>query len=189
MFTHRIVENSSTGKKTFEFATSFDNAILRTSALNACAKDDHFYRAEQLLVETPVKIVSEDEPYCYVCVRNDSEHLTRNPGKIAAQVGHAATKLIMDGLAPKELLDAWSDGRGFGVKIVLSVSLAEMYQTVELAKEIPGVVAGIVHDPSFPVHDGSVLHLIPFDTCCYVFGMKSNANKLVGGFPLMKQPK
>jgi hypothetical protein len=30
-------------------------------------------------------------------------------------------------------------------------------------------VAGVVHDPTYPIVDGDVVHHIPLDTCAYVF--------------------
>jgi peptidyl-tRNA hydrolase len=207
MFTHRIVHVTNEKSSTVEFATSFENAVVRAATLNSIdatgmwgyrmyhllhhrnSPNPYDFRIEVIsrepepIFETPV-----DEPYFYTVVRNDTDSLSRHSGKIAAQVGHAATKMILDGFAPKKLISKWAGDRGFGVKIVLSASPEDMYQAVELAGEV-NVAAGIVYDPSFPVHDGSVLHLIPLDTCAYFFGMKSDTRKILSNFPLMKQPK
>jgi len=32
-----------------------------------------------------------------------------------------------------------------------------------------GYVAGVVHDPTYPLVDGEVVHHIPLDTCAYIF--------------------
>jgi len=46
------------------------------------------------------------------------------------------------------------------------------------------VVAGWVHDPTYPIRDGEVTHLIPLNTCAFVFGTKAECRDTCGGFEL-----
>lgn len=153
-----------------------------------------------------------EEPYLYILMRNDLASM--NPGKAVAQGSHGANQMVFEALAgtnrdedPKvrlrkvalaiiEALDGDPDPRahlllewmtaanGFGTAIVLSVNEAEMRETVSVA-QAAGLHAGLCHDPTYPLKDGKALHLIPLDTCGYVFGKKGECKPFVGGFSLM----
>ncbi len=77
-----------------------------------------------------------------------------------------------------------STPQGFGVTICLDVDEHSLPLVVNaaLAMSMP---AGVVHDPSYPLIDGEVLHLLPLDTCGFVFGEKSNLEALLGQFDLL----
>lgn len=58
--------------------------------------------------------------------------------------------------------------QGFGTTIVLGASMAQIRTDVECLGRA-GFLTEIIHDPTYPLVDGSVTHLIPLDTCAYVF--------------------
>lgn len=133
----------------------------------------------------------------YVCLfgimRNDL--ISLNPGKAVAQGMHAANMmvhLVMRAIANgdtalKTLYDEWSvqaGDQGFGTAIVKSGNDRDMRLVVKRAQMF-GVHAGIVHDPTYPIRDGEVTHLIPLDTCAYVFCRKSVGDALLTHLPLM----
>jgi peptidyl-tRNA hydrolase len=122
----------------------------------------------------------------YILVRNDLESLT--PGKMCAQVSHAANQCVYEirksgDQHSNNLLNAWQEDRGFGTCIVLSAELAEIYKVVQQAKT-HSHVSGITHDPSYPLRDGNFTHLIPVDTCAFVFGKKENLEPFLSHLPL-----
>ncbi len=137
-----------------------------------------------------------EEPYLYILMRNDLASM--NAGKAVAQGTHAANQMVYEARQKatdtvpnaetdelEALLDSWETAaHGFGTCIVLTVTEAEMRQAVASAKD-DGVHAGITHDPSYPLWDGKTLHLIPLDTCGYVFARKFEAKPYVGRFSLM----
>ena len=109
----------------------------------------------------------------YILMRNDMESMT--PGKAAAQSAHAANAVkhhfmtkIKDKVAIEEF-SFWESqtSQGFGTTIVLGVTETQMKETIEFLSK--WYTSGIVHDPTYPVKDGNVMHLIPVDTCAYLF--------------------
>jgi hypothetical protein len=46
------------------------------------------------------------------------------------------------------------------------------------------VVAGWVKDWTYPIRDGDVTHLIPLNTCAFVFGTKADCADVVDVFDL-----
>ena len=127
-------------------------------------------------------------PYLYILVRNDLASL--NPGKAIAQACHAANQMMhtfpgfLDDLTDRgniadhrrwaELYNEWIlSAKGFGTTISLSVNEKEMRQSVKVAQGF-GLHAGITHDPSYPLMDGQTLHLIPLDTCAFIFADKDD---------------
>lgn len=105
-----------------------------------------------------------------------------NAGKGMAQAAHAANAFVrsMNESARKEPVEvsqniiafrAWESqtNQGFGTTITLAVPTeTDMIQLVRVARSL-GYAAGVTHDPSYPVRDGKVTHLIPVDTCAYIF--------------------
>jgi hypothetical protein len=87
------------------------------------------------------------------------------------------------------LLAEWEaqTGHGFGTCIVLGVKEAQMRAIVPniRAARNKSLIACITHDPTYPIRDGEVTHLIPLDTCAYVFGRKDDAAPFVAGLDLM----
>lgn len=124
----------------------------------------------------------------YVLPRKDMDSLN-HAGKMAAQVAHAAhhaADQIQQAAFGPENRTAWmnwekSTEQGFGTTIVLGSLRADLGPVPLTMDRICGVVAGaklmgyaagIVHDPSYPLQDGQVTHLIPIDTCGWMFGSK-----------------
>lgn len=140
----------------------------------------------------PMNLPDPKEPYLYILMRSDLDSL--NPGKMVAQGAHAANQFTheMDDLVTmsgkeNDLYNQWktSTPDGFGVTICLDVNGNQLKGVVTFAKRA-GFAAGVTHDPSYPLLDGSVLHLLPLDTCGYVFGDKSDLRALLGRFGLLK---
>jgi len=127
--------------------------------------------------------------YLYILMRTDLASL--NPGKAVAQGTHAANQCIFE-LRNKDsehletMLHTWESETkaGFGTCVVLGVKEAEMRRVIAMAQEM-GLHANITHDPSYPLVDGEVVHLIPLDTCGYVFAHKDDAKILLSDLSLM----
>lgn len=126
---------------------------------------------------------SQSPVYMYILMRTDLASM--NPGKAVAQGAHAANQCVEDGPHP-DLLKEWQaqSGKGFGTTITLGVDEREMRRRVSIAKAMH-LHAEIVHDPSYPLLDGKCLHLIPLDTCAYVFGRKSDVEIALRDLDLM----
>lgn len=120
--------------------------------------------------------------YLYILMRNDMESL--NPGKAMAQAAHAANQFVQEMSNSKKeddidtLVDWESDGKGFGTTIVLEGNILEIQDAIELAKSV-GIVADMVMDETYPVEDGMVTHLLPVETCGYIFAMDDDHLKEV----------
>lgn len=126
------------------------------------------------------------QPYLYILMRSDLDSL--NPGKMVAQGAHAANQFVHEvDTLNDPLFQQWetSTPDGFGVTICLDVTGRELPTVVEFAKKA-GFTAGVTHDPSYPLRDGDVTHLLPLDTCGYVFGDKDELRALLGQFGLLK---
>jgi hypothetical protein len=61
-----------------------------------------------------------------------------------------------------------STHQGFGTVLVLEARMADINPIVSIFKSL-NYVAGVVHDPTYPIVDGEVVHHIQLDTCAYVF--------------------
>lgn len=157
----------------------------------------------------PMNLPDPKVPYLYILMRSDLESL--NPGKMVAQGAHAANQFAygMNGIgkvleqdanspnhepaakpwhsAAYNLFAQWqtSTPQGFGVTICLDVSGDKLPLIVRAAQQAH-FAAGVTHDPSYPLLDGRVLHLLPLDTCGFVFGDKSDLRILLGQFDLLK---
>lgn len=119
----------------------------------------------------------------YVFARSDLDSL--NPGKLAAQVAHAASMVAKNAYGCSEnsiyrsAYKEWENsGGGFGTTIVLDAhDLTEigfsdngncLVVSGELDKSDP-LMYGVVHDPSYPVRDGNYIHHVPLTTCFWAF--------------------
>lgn len=126
-----------------------------------------------------------NDPRLYILMRTDLESM--NPGKMAAQACHAANQFVFRineyATLCKEAFPNALSGRvadfeewqastpdGFGTTIILDGgSISDIIEFInEIAPELT-VASGIVVDPTYPVRDGSVTHLLPLETCAYVF--------------------
>ena len=118
----------------------------------------------------------------YILMRNDLASL--NPGKACAQAAHAAhaqvAMLLRLPPAQRKVWEkaflAWSQEtrQGFGTAITKEAPIEAIRASVKEAKR-RGMLAAMVHDPEYPLADGSVTHLIPLDTCAFVFGRREDA--------------
>jgi peptidyl-tRNA hydrolase len=121
----------------------------------------------------------------YIIARNDLDSM--NSGKLAAQCSHASNAFINHARKHKmpnysvtttavlgdNFIDdttAWENEttQGFGTVLVLEGSMNKIKPVVEIFKRL-NYIAGIVHDPTYPILDGQVVHHIPLDTCSYIF--------------------
>lgn len=140
-------------------------------------------------------MTNERDPYLYILVRNDLDSM--NCGKMVAQGCHAANQMVFEFSKFKSSLNdseqkLWSDlfeswelsANGFGVTISLGVNEREMRTAIMVAKAL-GLHAGITHDPSYPLIDGQVCHLLPLDTCAYIFADKKDCYPVIGRFSLL----
>lgn len=122
----------------------------------------------------------------YILMRNDMDSM--NAGKACAQASHASNAFVhkfhntmrsVNSVDPdnnkvnSEYLNksfyAWENAtpQGFGTTIVLGVNENQMNNAVSNLSD--NFISGIVHDPTYPVKDGTITHLIPVDTCAFVF--------------------
>jgi len=120
----------------------------------------------------------------YIMMRNDIDSM--NPGKAIAQGSHASNAFVNhfhaymqemsislandDASQMNKSFYEWENStlQGFGTVLVLEAPMKAINTTIDIFKEI-GKIAGVVHDPTYPIVDGSVVHYIPLDTCGYVF--------------------
>ncbi len=85
-----------------------------------------------------------------------------------------------------EIFKKWqASARDFGTTITLGVSGRELTQLIGWAKTNQLMVADIVLDPTYPLMDGKFLHLIPLETCGYIFADKSHTSGLLSGVDLL----
>lgn len=145
-------------------------------------------------------------PVLYIIMRNDLGSL--NSGKAIAQGAHAANAFVdhFHQLQQRNATTPTDDcaqslnhsgfyqwerqtAQGFGTVIVLEGDINQINQTIDLSKK-SGYIAGIVHDPTYPIVDGPTVHYIPLDTCSYVFvpdkSSDTTATSLLSHYPLHK---
>ena len=116
-----------------------------------------------------------DDLTLYILMRTDLKSM--NPGKAMAQACHAYGALkaaIRDKLFRQNAYVEWMDQtpQEFGTTIVLGGTKTEIDFALRLCKLDRNLIHGWVHDPAYPLMDGEVLHLIPLDTCAFIFGEK-----------------
>ena len=118
------------------------------------------------------------DPRLYILMRTDLASM--NSGKGMAQAAHAANAFahaVAKVIASPEtytLLHAaqnWKNQttQGFGTTITLEVESEKCMNALVTLGSGFGFLTGIVHDPTYPVRDGNVTHLIPINTCAYIF--------------------
>lgn len=95
----------------------------------------------------------------YIVMRNDVDSM--NPGKAMAQAAHAG-----------QMFEKLSGGKynedcGFITTLVLQGSGEDINDLVYFAEK-SSFLWGEVVDPTYPVRDGSVTHLLPFRTCVWI---------------------
>lgn len=121
----------------------------------------------------------------YILMRNDLASL--NPGKAMAQAAHASdafnfhfegyvqeynSKSVHNEFETASVLGytEWKNStrQGFGTVLVLEAKMKDIQPVIDIFKKMD-YVAGVVHDPTYPLIDGEVVHFLPIDTCAYVF--------------------
>jgi len=118
--------------------------------------------------------MSDDTFVLYVLMRTDLDSL--NPGKAMAQSNHAFGALksaIRSNIMRQKDYIEWQQQttQDFGTVVVLGGNVGGIQAALDdiTRLKLP-VVAGWVHDPEYPIKDGEVIHVIPLDTCAYMFG-------------------
>lgn len=140
----------------------------------------------------------------YILMRNDLASM--NAGKAMAQASHASNAFVQHFHAYAQKYNStvvheeieistmhgfneWENStqQGFGTVLVLEGRMNDVSPIVNIFKSM-GYVAGVVHDPTYPLLDGEVVHHVPLDTCAYVFVPSKEkdefANTLLKRFPL-----
>lgn len=136
-----------------------------------------------------------DDIRLYILMRTDMASM--NPGKAMAQASHAYGALkvaIRHSLGQPEHAAhvsryfAWQKqtDQDFGTTIVLGGSEREIEDAVTFVKNYQGgqIIAGWVFDPTYPLVDGAVTHLVPVQTCAFVFGKKEDCDGVLSSFAL-----
>lgn len=140
----------------------------------------------------------------YILMRNDLTSM--NPGKAIAQGSHASnafvhhfhayaqkynSKSVHEGIETATVngFNEWENAttQGFGTVLTLEARMGDIQSVTNIFKSL-NYVAGVVHDPTYPIVDGEVVHHIPLDTCAYIFIPNKEAdefaNNLLKRFPL-----
>lgn len=119
-------------------------------------------------------------PILYILMRTDMNSM--NAGKAMAQAGHAVSAMMheqKDNEKFQENFQIWQKEteQGFGTSIVLAVSSEqELYDYVDKCKTYLNVFASVVNDPTYPIRDGEITHLVNVNTCAYIFSNSENFN-------------
>lgn len=124
----------------------------------------------------------------YVVVRSDLESLT--PGKLAAQIAHAASqhayRMLNKDMLSKNAFFDWCDmsshssiprdgldAEHFGTTIVKdggsfypSLDISEI---IDYTRSSFTAFYGVVRDPTYPIRDGQIVHHVNIETCFWVF--------------------
>lgn len=126
-----------------------------------------------------------DDLILYILMRTDLASL--NPGKACAQASHAANQCVAWGTheTVAQDLGAWADARGFGTCVVLGAPDVDAMRATVVAAAAAGHHAGVTHDPEYPLRDGVFTHLIPLDTCAFIFGRRDRLAPFVSHLSLM----
>lgn len=74
--------------------------------------------------------------------------------------------------------------QGFGTTITLDVGTEKVLTEVVECARSTGCPAEVTFDPTYPLVDGDVVHLLPIVTCGYVFGDKNYLSPLLSKFNL-----
>ncbi len=137
-------------------------------------------------------------------MRNDLDSM--NAGKAIAQGSHAANAFVQHfhGFAQEynsrskqshfeaetmRSFNEWENSttQCFGTVLVLEASMSSIYAVVNSFKGLH-YISDVIHDPTYPIVDGEVVHHIPLDTCAYVFvpnkGTDQHASSILKQFPL-----
>lgn len=123
----------------------------------------------------------------YIIMRTDMDSGT--PGKMMAQASHASNAFVKKAFDVGEDISEWSNqtNQGFGTVIVLDGgTINDIRHSIEILDQ-NGYVCDMVFDPTYPLSDGSFTHLIPVETCAYVYVHELNeqfAKMVLGNYEL-----
>lgn len=126
----------------------------------------------------------------YILMRTDMDSM--NPGKACAQAAHAANQFVefvSKSTGHHKQCNEWREqtGLGFGTTIVLDAGNKQALHWLLVDAIEAGLYNGEVEDPTYPVQDGDVTHLLPIITCGYVFGKRDDPaiKSVLGNLPLL----
>lgn len=125
----------------------------------------------------------------FILMRNDLESL--NPGKAMAQAAHASNaldKFLQENFMRREFNGVWPSyeewmrqtDSGFGICLVYEPSdnpFIDAWPRIERFINSISWPKILVFDPSYPIRDGSVTHLIPLHTCAAFFAPYEEGRK------------
>lgn len=123
----------------------------------------------------PISEVKENNPpILFLVMRSDLDSL--NMGKFGAQASHGSNAAVKH-TRPSfpALVDEWENQTpdGFGTAITLDGgswdSIVDLENELEARAGFEDYRAGKIFDPTYPVTDGKVTHLIPLHTGLWVF--------------------
>ncbi len=122
-----------------------------------------------------------DTPTLYILMRTDLDSL--GPGKAMAQANHAygaVRAAIRKNLVIQRDFLEWTTQteQEFGTTIVLGGTVHEIDTVLYKANKTALMVSGWVHDPTYPIEDGGTVHVLPMDTCGFIFGGRRNLLEL-----------
>jgi hypothetical protein len=132
--------------------------------------------------------MNDDDLVLYILMRTDLASL--NPGKAMAQANHAFGALkqrIRSNIVRQPDYLAWQQqtAQDFGTAIILGGDEGGIQAALDSIHRLKlPVVAGWVHDPTYPVRDGDATHLVPLNTCAFVFGTKAECADVCSWFEL-----
>lgn len=118
-------------------------------------------------------------PTLYIMIRDDMDSMSR--GKAAAQASHAANdfELALANMTNpypwvEKAVSKWREDRTFGRALVMGANLIQMSNMIsadEYARDhiVPQYLFGHIIDPTYPVKDGYITHLVPVMTAAWVF--------------------
>lgn len=121
------------------------------------------------VIENKDKKAMNEKYAQFIVMRNDMTSL--NPGKAMAQAAHASS--VMHENCDHELFHEWKNETidGFGTCYVYEASMEDiLYFKETIDAHVSNVWTKIVHDPTYPIKDGNILHQLPLNTCLVVFG-------------------
>lgn len=109
----------------------------------------------------------------FLFMRNDMASL--NAGKACAQAHHAACQMLRV-YAEHSQLKSWQrqTTHNYGTVLVFGASIDIIRKICTTSTEIYGLIGGQLYDPTYPVRDGQVTHLIPLVTCGYVLAPRQH---------------
>lgn len=107
-----------------------------------------------------------------IIMRTDLDSL--NPGKAMAQAAHASNHAVARAKEDDWDISEWelSTDQSFGTTLVYGGTWKEIMDFYSYQKQTSK--CGIIHDPTYPLRDGSYTHSIPLDTCVWFWASPDN---------------